>query len=427
MRCVLFFIVFFNAGVSSAQVNQPVKLKIFLDCRINCDENYIRTEINFVDFVTSRTAADVHIMINSQVNGSGGYNVVLTFYGQNSFSNQVNTLLYIQPPTATNNELRIQIVKRIRLGLLLFLKKMQAEKISIQQPGLIKADIPAIEKKMNDSLEPSSTKDLWNYWVYKVGADGNYNADENYRSNSMNAYFIVNRTTDKLRVNFSAYTNTNNTTYSYENNGILSDYKVKNTSYQLNHYLVKSISSHWSLGYEASYSNSTFSNNKSRKYAGTAIEYSVFPYKEVNNKFFTISYSINARQNKYYDTTIYNKISEILFSHKLQVNLSLNQKWGYVNTGIAYSNYFKDWKLNNLLLNLDINVRVTGGLSCYLYCNAGLVHDQIYLVKGNATLQEILTRKRQLASGYNFYSGLGISYRFGSILNNFVNPRIANF
>lgn len=428
MKIIFLLIFISSSSISVAQNNQQQKLKVFLDCRIGCDENYIRTEISFVDYVINRVAADVHILITARLNGSGGSSVQMIFYGQNNFKNRTDTLVYNQLPNATNNESRIQIAKRIRLGLLPFLTK-----ISKNGPVLVNKEI--INQIKKDSSETVSdknvlsqpTKDNWNYWVYRFGVDGTYSADENYKSNSMNGYFSVNRTTDKLRVNFSVNGNTYNSTYKYENNGSVTNYKVTNTSYQLNHYLVKSISNHWSLGYEASYSNSTFSNNKSRPYLSAGIEYSIFPYKDVNNKFFTISYNLDVRHNKYYDTTIYNKLNETLFGHKMQVKLSLNQKWGYVNSGVTYSNFFKDWSLNNLLVTIDINVRVTGGLSFYVYTYGGLVHDQVYLVKGNATVQEILTRRRQLASGYNFYSGIGLSYRFGSILNNFVNPRFSNY
>ena len=76
---------------------------------------------------------------------------------------------------------------------------------------------------------------------------------------------------------------------------------------------------------------------------------------------------------------------------------------------------------------MSINLRITGGLSFYVYSSGGLIHDQVYLEKGNATIQEILTRRRQLASTYSFNSGAGLSFRFGSILNNFVNPRFSGY
>ena len=98
-------------------------------------------------------------------------------------------------------------------------------------------------------------------------------------------------------------------------------------------------------------------------------------------------------------------------------------KWGTINTGISYRNYFHDWKINNLGIATQMEVRVGGGLFFYVYMFGGLVHDQIYLPAGGATGEDVLSRRRQLQSSYNFQTFFGINYRFGSKLNNFVNPR----
>ena len=39
---------------------------------------------------------------------------------------------------------------------------------------------------------------------------------------------------------------------------------------------------------------------------------------------------------------------------------------------------------------------------------------------------DILLRQRELASGYNYWLNFGVSYSFGSIYNNIVNPRFGN-
>ena len=44
----------------------------------------------------------------------------------------------------------------------------------------------------------------------------------------------------------------------------------------------------------------------------TGVEYAVFPYKEVNTKFFTVSYTVDARRNAYFDTTLYEKTKETM-------------------------------------------------------------------------------------------------------------------
>lgn len=39
----------------------------------------------------------------------------------------------------------------------------------------------------------------------------------------------------------------------------------------------------------------------------------------------------------------------------------------------------------------------------------------------------MLLRQRQLATGFQYFMGFGVTYRFGSIYNNVVNPRFRNF
>jgi hypothetical protein len=398
------------------QSSTPTRLRVFLDCSAGCDNNYIKSEITIVDFVLDRLAADVHILINSRTNGGGGETVQLAFFGQNAFAGRGEKIQCDIPAIATAAEKREMITHRIKLGLVPYLSNASA-------------DLVKIEMKKKELINGSVARknDKWNYWVYRIGTDGSLNSDQNYQSLSASAYLSANRTTDKLRLNFYAYSNYNFATYSYEDNGQLETYEVVNTTSLLSHYLVKSLSQHWSVGYEAYYNNSTFSNYKSRLYLSPALEYAIFPYRDMNEKFFAISYGPELMSNVYYDTTIYNQTEELLLGHKVRANLSVRQKWGTITSAINYSNYLKDWQLNNVSASLNLDIRITGGLSFYLYTSGGLVHDQVYLVKGDATQQQILTRQRQLATSYTYYTGFGITYRFGSILNNFVNPRFPNY
>ena len=90
--------------------------------------------------------------------------------------------------------------------------------------------------------------------------------------------------------------------------------------------------------------------------------------------------------------------------------------------GLRYSSYLHDMSLNNINLRSDMTMRITGGLSFNVRVQGGIIHDQINLPAGEATEEEILTRLRQLRSTYDLRFDFGLSYRFGSRLNNFVNP-----
>lgn len=389
-----------------------------MDCASGCDMNFIRSEINIVDFLLDREAADVHILITRHGTGSGGINYQLIFFGQHYFKSQLDTLYFNTDPNATDFEERDMQIKYLKLGLAPYIAKTDAARdvvISFKR-------IESAAKKKDTAV--ISKKDPWNYWVFKAGVSGYISADEVYKEYRLGGNFSANRVTEESKTGFEFNPGKNKTTYELEDSsGNKEKIGIKNNYYDFSQYFVKSINEHWSLGYQVGLSRSTFSNNKNRIELSTGIEYNIFPYKDVNTKFFTFSYIIQIRHNVYFDTTLYEKTKETLYRHGIQSKISLNQKWGRIGFGAQYHNYLHNWKYYNLGINGSVDIRIAGGLSFTIYTSAELTHDQLFLSKGGATTEEVLTRRRQLASGYKFYTNFGINYRFGSRLNNFVNPR----
>ena len=416
---LLLVAIFFLLNLNAQNGLSNKRLRVFIDCSNTwCDMTFIRTEINLVDFLLDNQAADLHILITEQRNGGGGSQFQFIFFGQHDFKDLSDTVRFNIDPNATDFERRNDFIKYLKLGLVPYVARTEAVR-----------DVK-IEMKKENTAETKSTvesngqtKDPWNYWVFRIGANGNVNTDKVYKSNRFSGNFSANRTTEDLKVSFGGYASKNKSTYVFTTDTSSTKYVVNNDERGFTHRLVKSINSHWSYGYEANYSQSTFSNNKSRVSLSTGIEYDIFPYKEVNNKYFTISYYIDVRRNVYFDTTLYNKTKETLWGQGSEVNLSFNQKWGSTSVGISYHNYLNNWKYFNLGISGSLNVRITGGLSFNVYAFGGLTRDQLYLPKEGATEQEVLTRQRQVGSSYNFSTGFGLNYRFGSKLNNFVNPR----
>ncbi len=413
------FVLFFICGNITAQQLIPSRLKVFIDCHNGCDLTYIRSEINIVDFLLDRIAADVHVLITDQNTGSGGDKYQLIFFGQNQFRNMTDTLYFDNGANNTDFEERDILLKFLKIGLSPYIAKTKmADKISIQ----MKMDELKGDEKKEALAEQQ--KDPWNYWVYNTRVSGSLNRDEVYKSSNYYGSISASRVTEDLKVIFELEGGKNKSTFEYaDDNGILQKFTNNNNSYELDHYLVKSINTHWSWTYQVGFSRNTFSNNKQRSIFQTGVEYNIFPYKQVNTKFFTIAYILDARLNNYIDSTLYDKKKETLTGHGVETKLSFNQKWGTVGFGVDYHNYFHNWKYFNLEANLELDIRITGGLSFNIFTSAELIRDQIYLPKEGATPQEVLTRRRQLASGYSVNAHFGVSYRFGSKLNNFVNPR----
>ena len=419
MRFQLLLLMVFFILTANAQhtTNSKQRIKVFLDCSNTwCDETYIRTEINTVDYIIDRISADVHVLITSQEIGSGGEQFQLIFYGLNHYQKAADTLRFETLPLATDVEEREALVHYLKAGLIPFIAKAgYLNEVTLQTK--LQANPDKDEKAGN-----AATKDKWNYWVFRTSVNGNFSSDQNYRSRDLGSRLSANRVTDKLKASFSLNANDNRNVFIINDKKIL----VRNHSINFSHLLAKSINQHWTYGYEMNGSQATLINIKNSFSFNPAIEYNVFPYSTVNTKLLTIRYGPDIRRNQYYDSTIYGKTSEILTGHNLSVNLSLNQKWGTISTGMTYRNFFHNWRLYNLSFNTFVDVRLTGNLSFNMYAFPSIVRDQVFLPKGDASADDILSRRRQLQTNYNFFMGFGVTYRFGSVLNNFVNPRFNN-
>jgi hypothetical protein len=413
-------ILVFIFSITNAQNNPQGKLKVYIDCRVDCDFSFFKSEITIVDFVLDRVSADAYVLLTGQRLGGGGMQYEMNFYGQNTFDNYTDTLFFDVTPNSTQSETRETILQYLKLGFSpLIAKTPFASSVKM----LMKQDT-------TDAPPPyeSDPHDKWNFWVFRVGASGQVNADHIYKNNVISTDLSANRTTDKLKVDFYLNGDLRNSVYTtYQGDTSMTRYRVKNHNYRFYHTLVRSFSDHWSYGYQTSFSNNTFDNYLFKVFFSPAIEYNVFRYKDVNSRFFVIRYGVDVNYSAYYDTTIYNKTRETLFGHRFSAAITLNKKWGNFSGGIFYRNYFKDWSLNIMGVTANTNVRIGGGLSFFVRLNASMVHNQLNLVKGNVTEQEVFTRQRQLASNYNYYTSFGLSFRFGSILNNFVNPRFDGY
>ena len=80
-------------------------LNLYLDCS-GCYESYIRSEINFVNFVRNPSDADIHLLITDAGTASGGEEYTLKFNGKNRMQPGTDTLLYTSAKSDTDNEER---------------------------------------------------------------------------------------------------------------------------------------------------------------------------------------------------------------------------------------------------------------------------------------------------------------------------------
>jgi hypothetical protein len=378
-------------------------LNVYMDA-----SDYIRKEIPYVNYVRDIKDAGVYIISTYQRTGSGGGEYTYFLVGQLENTGMRDTLTFVTSPDETQDETRIKEVRTLKMGLMRYVAKTPLSKY--------------MNITFSEPLSETVTSDKWNSWVFRAGFNGWFDGQQTYKSTSLNGNVTASRVTADWKINLSGR-------YSYG----VQDYEVeegiitsKNTSKSVNALVVKSISDHWSYGGTTYLGSSSYSNYDFGVSLLPGIEYDLFPYSESTRRQLRLLYSIGYRYTSYIDTTIYNKTEEGHFLHSLSAAYEVVQKWGSINVSLDYSNYLYDWSKNNLSLNAFINLRVAKGLSFNFGGGASLIHDQLGLVKGGASTEEVLLRQTELATQYQYFTSFGFSYTFGSIYNNVVNPRFGN-
>jgi hypothetical protein len=121
--------------------------------------------------------------------------------------------------------------------------------------------------------------------------------------------------------------------------------------------------------------------------------------------------------------TVFNKTSEGLFGESLSITMEIREPWGTAEASLEGSHYFHDFSKNRFEFDVELSFRVLKGLSFNIEGRYERIHDQLALVQGEASLEEILLRRKELATEYEYSITVGLSFTFGSIYSNVVNPR----
>jgi hypothetical protein len=188
----------------------------------------------------------------------------------------------------------------------------------------------------------------------------------------------------------------------------------------------------------ASAASSTFSNHDLSVRLAPAIEYNLYTYAESTSRQLTARYSIGPRRLDYEHEALYGKRTDDVVEQELSLELQTRQPWGSISGGVTASHYLGweaatdvpaeldvDGARYSLGLNGGIDVRLFKGLSFNVLGFYSKVRNQIGLPRGEASDEDILLRIRELDTDFSYFGSIGLSYTFGSIYNNVVNPRFS--
>ncbi len=381
--------------------------KVYIDCA-SCDLDFIKTEITFVNYVRDRKEAQVHVLITTQRTGSGGREYTLSFLGQHEFEGTSDTQRYFSNKTDTEDEVRRGLVKTLKLGLMSYVARTPIRS--------------RIDVSYDKEEKPAPGADRWSSWVFSLSGEGYFSGETSYRDRLLETNLSANRITPDLKIRMSVSVDRNDEHFEYDGEAIDST----SESYEFNGLFVKSLGKHWSAGAYLKFDSSTYQNIRSAFSPAPAVEYNFFPYSESTRRQLRALYTLAFKALRYREVTVYDKNSENLWQQSLSITLDIKEKWGSVSTTLGGANYFHDLSKYRLTLFSNVSLQLVKGFSVYFFGGGDRIHDQIFLPKGEASLEEILLRRRQLETGYSYFFGVGLSYTFGSIFTNVVNPRFGS-
>ncbi len=386
------------------------RLRLFLDCHTRCDREYLRTEVTLVDWVTDRTASDVHVIASGLSTGAGGREVTLEYIGRAALAGRTDTVVFRTPPDATDDHYRQEFARTLRLGLVRYL-------LASGRGGNLVLD--RFEPVGGESIVPAS--DPWNFWVFTMQVDGELDAESREVGYNVGSELRANRTTEDWKVRLRLEGRLNRTTFELDDG---EEFTAKRDGWNSRALVVRSISPHWSVGGVVDAWSYKPDNLDFRARMGPAIEWNLYPYAEATRRQLVVLYTVALNRFDYVEETIYHQVEETRFDHQLQVAYETNQPWGNAYLSGSARNYLHDWSLNRLGVSGGLEVRLARGLEFEVDGSYSRVRNQITLRKGDATDEEIFLRLRELATGYRASLNVGLSYTFGSFLNTVVNPRM---
>ncbi len=402
----LFICIFLCPLFSMGQSQEKESINFFVDC--NCDKNYVRQEITYINHVRDQGLANVQLFIYDITNGSGGKTYKLEFTGSSSFNGMSNTLSFDSNVNMTSDEIRKNLIVVIKKGLIKYILESDiADRVEYKIKG----------KPKNNEAE---LKDPWKNWIFEIYGDAEFDKESSRKRFEYKVGLETDRVTEKWRIRGDAEISQTNSKF------IRSDEEFNSKRDRFSGYasVVRSISDHWSTGLFVSARHDTYTNIDLATGFSPAIEYNIYPYSEVLKREIVFAYKIGLLLNDYIETTIFGEDDERIFNHSFDIQARYRQPWGNIYSRVRASSFLEDFSKNRLQVYSSLSVRVIKGFSVRFSNNLELIHDQINLPAGDASLEDVLLQQKQIATDFDLGFSVGVTYTFGSAFNNIINTRL---
>ncbi len=316
-----------------------------------------------------------------------------------------DTLVWCSKPTDSYDTARSDVVRTLKMGLVRYVARTPiGARIAITYRGAAK---------------PTDVNDRWDSWVFALSCSpiisGSQVDEMRYLSGSVSA----NRVTPGLKVSLRAYSSYSESRQDLPSRSV---HLIRRTN-SFDALVVKSLGDHWGVGGIGDALAQTYQNKKRYYDVSPAVEYSFFPYSQSTRRELALFAQVICTDVVYQEMTIYGKTAEKLLSYRMSLPGSIKEPWGNIYSSVSWQQYFHDASIYRLVISPSISFQVAKGLWIDVYADYARFHDQIDQPRRSLTDEEILLNLKSLASTYAYSVSVGLTYTFGSIYTNVVNPR----
>jgi hypothetical protein len=397
-----------GAPPPSQDVKPSARLKVFLDCD-SCFEDYVREEVDIVEYVRDPREADVHVIVTRSETGSGGRERTVALLGLGRFKGTDFKLRALSESGDSENTQRQRLATAITIGLLNY----------ISSDGL--SGNLRVEVDQGSQVAPAgSVADPWNQWVVSLQGSISMNGQESSRELNLGGQIGADRITDTWKVTTGLEFDYRREDFDLDEDEPL---RAIRNEREFDWLVARSVNDHWSLGAAGSIDSSSFNNIALRVSGGPGVEYNFFPYSAYTRRQLRMNYFIGPYRARYVEETLFFRTAETLTQQQASITLDQREPWGSLQAELEVSNFLPGLARYRLQLEGDMTIRIARGLSFSVEGDASRLRDQLAIPRRGVTPEEVLLRLRRLRSGYEYTLQVGLNYTFGSIFNTIVNPR----
>jgi len=398
-----------TAAVTTAAADAaspPGALRVFLDCA-ECDTEFLRQQMDYVDWVRDRRDADLYVLVTARSTGAGGVETQLFVARPRGGGPAADTLRFETPPLASSDESRRTLMR----GLQAVLARDLVGRPEFDQMSIT----------VKSTRVPALARDPWRGWVISLSANGYMQGQQHVRSTNVSGDVSAGRSTRSGKISIDGYGSYDEDEFEFDDGTkYLGIRRGRGASLRS----ASNLSSHWGIGVRGFYSASSYSNVRDESGGGMGLEYDFWTYEESSRHLLTVAYEVTGRWVDYEEITLYNRTSERLWRHALVAKLSVTQPWGYVSMIGETRQYLRIRDRYSVTGSTNVSFNLARGFSLNASGYAAHLRDLLSIRRAGATDEEVLARQRQIDTSYEFIVSMGVTYTFGSLLHSRVNPRL---